>query len=289
MATPTPTPTPKPTAVTLDNSAPIDVGNKSKDVTGWAAASAAKYNTTGFNIPNMTGMQTGGDIYNAIEALAHSNKDQGNVWGPIRNILQQMTPYSKKERVSIWTTKDTSTLKTFIQSLNATNSTVNKANPLSLAQYVSAQTQAFKGTGSPLSTSTALTVPKVVSVPATADLAKVAQDAFSSTLGRSASPSEAADFAQKYQKLVLSYGDAKNDTKNASSFAPPVQPIDFQPNGQTAPAQPASAPIDSTAIMAPPTASVAASNYAAKANPTQASAQAAADGLNQFMSMLKGQ
>lgn len=254
----------------------------------WAAAAKASYDVTGLGLPNTpkNGQMTGDQIYQAINAMAATNNKN---WGGIRDILKNTIPgYTAKDLRLNWTNQDVTAVRSFITTLHNVNTTM-PSNQMSVAGFLNTTATNAKKSGVSFSTinSTQTTTP-VISVPAQADLTSAAQTAFATTLGRSASPAEAADFAKKYQDLVLSYGNAKVDAKKAAAFNAPANPIQFEQTGQTA-----SKPIKSTqlginAVEAPPTASIAAANYAAQQNPTEASAQAAADGLSQFMSMLKG-
>ena len=258
-------------------------GDTVKDPTKWAAASAATYDTTGMNIPGYPTQATGEQIRNAIQQLAINNKDNGKIAGPIRQILQNYAGnYTNKEKHLAWTSKDNSSLESWLGQLNGNNA-ANPSAPMSLAAWKTS----WQANPNYSNTNAVTTTP--YSIPAQPDLTAAAQTAFSSVLGRSASPQEAADFAKIYQELVQSYDSAKSNAKAGNAFAAPSTPIQFAESGQT-PASTAlpSDPSASTGLEAPPTPSVAASNFAAQTNPTQASAQSAADGLEQFLSMLKG-
>ena len=276
-------------------SAPTLGAGTGTDPSKWSVASAAKFDTTGMNIPGLTGYATGQQIKDALNQLALNNKDGGQVVGPIRQILIKYAGnYTTKETRLAWTAKDNSALESWLGLLNAHNA-VNPSAPSSLPQWQAL----YQGTNNPAHT-TALTTTNPVSttpyaIPAQPDLTDAAQKAFSAVLGRSASPQEAADFAQKYQELVKSYDSAKANAKAGNDFNAPQTPIQFAQSGQTsgevASGSDTSLPADpmaATGVEAPPTASIAASNYAAKVDPTEASAQAAADGLGQFLTMLKG-
>ena len=262
-------------------------GSSNGDPTGWSAAQKASIDTTGMGIPKMTGYKTGAEIFAAIESMAKTNSDQGKVWGKFRSVISSGQNYTSKDTQVSWAKKDINAVKSYLTNVNNYNTT-NPSNPVSLAGYVNLDVSSHKSSGLSISSSTNMkTVTPLVSVPAQADLIAAAQTAFAQTLGRSASPAEAADFAKKYQDLVLSYGNSKVDAKKAASFNAPANPIQFDQTGQT-PTAIKSTQAGINAVEAPPTASTAASNYAAQQNPTEASAQAAADGLSQFMSMLKG-
>ena len=284
-----PNPTNSPSSATTKvatsaDGAPALPGGTTKDPTKWASAGAATYDTTGMNIPDYPVSATGEQIKNAINQLAISNKDRGQVVGPIRQILENFaSDYTKQEKHFVWTNKDNATLESWLGLLNA-NNVVNPTQPKSLISWKTL----YQGNPGYGQTNAITTTP--YSIPAQPDLTSAAQTAFAQVLGRSASPAEAADFAKKYQQLVQSYDSAKQNAQAGNSFNAPQTPIQFAQSGQT-PASTAlpSDPLANTGLEAPPTPTIAASNFAAQSDPTAASAQAAADGLNQFMSMLKGQ
>lgn len=271
------------------NTPPALPGSTSGDATSWTAASKASFDTTGLGIPGLTGPQTGAQIFAAIESAATTNSDKGALWGSLRPLVAVGQGYTKKDSSVSWSSKDVTAVKDYIARINNYN-TVHPNAPVSIAGYMSLDKQSLQTSGTSLSltANTLTTTPNVI--PASADLASAAQQAFATTLGRSASPSEVADFTKKYQALVASYGTAKDMAKASMPFNAPSTPIQFEGGAQ---AGSTPAPISSTTsgvnnVISPPTAAIAASNYAAEQNPTEASAQAASDGLNQFMSMLKG-
>ena len=264
-------------------------GTSTADPTGWTAASKAELDTTGLNIPGLSGKATGAQIFAAIESAAKTNAGNGKIWGALRPLIAVGNSYTNAQAHVNWSSADVTALQKYIAAWNNYNTT-NPSTPATLGSWVNLTKNTTATTGASVGQTLNLVTTTPVSVPAQADLTSVAQQAFASTLGRSASPKEAADFAKKYQELILSYGSSKDLAKASQSFQAPSSPIQFQQSGQ---APQSSAPIPSmtsgvNAVTAPPTASVAASNYAAQTNPTEASAQAASDGLNQFMSMLKG-
>jgi len=171
----------------------------SKDPTGWPSTSIAQFDTTGMNIPGMTGPKTGAQILQAFNSLALNKNADKSAWGPVRAILQHMQSYTTKDRLTAWNTKDENTLKRFLGSLNATNATVNSAAPLSLAKFVSNEQQAFGITGTNLNQSQALTT-QLYSIPNKADLVASAVKNFPTVLGRTPTAQESADFASQYQK-----------------------------------------------------------------------------------------
>ena len=273
---------------------PGGLGGSGSDST-WAAARVDKFNVTGLGIPgHPSGFMTGDEIYQAVNALATNRKldPSGRIWSGIRNQLISTTNYTVKDLSYNWVPKDGIALKNVLTNLHNNN----KANPDSI-QTVSDALIGYKnntnknGLGA---TNNAIKAP--VSVPATADLVKAAAASASTVLNRTVTADEAKMFAKQYQDMVLNYENAKKGAKGESSFAAPAQPIQFQPEGQ--PAQPgAIAPNGATpktistssgALMEPPTASTAAENFLANQNPVEASAAAAAAGLGQFLTMLKG-
>jgi hypothetical protein len=261
-------------------------GSGSTD-SNWAAAAKASYDVTGLGLPNTpaNGQMTGDQIYQAFNAMAASNDKN---WSGIRDILKNTIPgYTAKDLKLNWTNQDVTATRDFITTLHNYNVTY-PTKQMGITAFLNTTAKQAQKSGVSFNTlnSTQTTAP-IITLPSQADLADTAQKAFATTLGRSASPAEVEDFAKKYQDLVLSYGNAKVDAKKNAAFNAPANPIQFDQTGQTP--QPIVNPVAATnAIEQPPTASLAAANYAAKQNPTEASAQAAADGLNQFMSMLKG-
>lgn len=271
---------------------PITIGTgaskTTKDPTTWAATQQASVDTTGLNIPGMTGMQTYAQLFQAIESDALHGSSGGKLWGRIRPILiAQAQNYTKKELATKgWLEKDTSGLRAFLTGLHNTNA-ISKTAPLTALSWIEQKANDVGTVGKTSFTAKPAPAP-IVPVSATSDLTAAAQSAFATTLGRSASPQEAATFAKAFQDAQNNFGQAKNDARKQNVFNPPAQPINFAQSGQAPIKPPASASTDTTGIMAPPTPTVAAANFAARTNSTNASAQAAADGLGQFLGMLKG-
>jgi len=270
------------------------VGGSGSDST-WAAARVDKFDVTGLGIPgHPSGTMTGDEIYQAINALATNRKldPSGKIWSGIRSTLVATTHYTIEDLNHNWVPKDKIALQNVLISLHNNN----KINPTA-TQTISDFLIGYKnntnknGLGA---TNNSIKTP--VSVPATADLVKAASASASTVLNRTITADEAKMFAKQYQDMVLNYENAKKGAKGESSFAAPAQPIQFQPEGQ--PAQPgAIAPNGATpktistssgALMQPPTPSTAAENFLANQNPVEASAAAAAAGLGQFLTMLKG-
>ena len=292
MATPSPKPTIKTGNAGVDGlNFPQLPGGGSTTDSNWAAASKATFDVNGFGLPNAPkdGMMTGDQIYQTLNAMAATNDSH---WGSIRAGLTSIKPnvYSTKDLKLNWTPADVSSVRDFLTTLHNVNVT-NPTKLQSLVGFFNTSLAYAKKSGVSFNTLNAVnTTP--ITVPAQADLTDAAQQAFSKNLGRSASPAEAADFAKKYQDLIASYGTAKYDAKKAQQFTQPGNPIQFAQTGQmpadvSAKAVPqiqSNVPV----LEQPPSAAIAASNFAARQNPAAASAQAAADGLNQFMSMLKG-
>ena len=272
-----------------------NLGGSDASNSTWTAAAKDTYDVTGLMIPgHLTGTMTGDQLYQALNAMAVNKKlDPSGTWSAVRKVLvKSVQGYNANNLKVNWSTQDVKAVKNFITSLHNNNST-DPTNKMSFttAMVNLSGTASAKGTG--IATA-GLTTP--ATVPATADLTSVAQTAFSKTLGRSASPQEAAQFAKQFQDMVLSYDNSKKSAKGEASFAAPTNPIQFQQNGQEAQptgvsANGSSAQKVSTTtggLQTPPSADIAATNFAANLNPTEASAQAAADGLGQFLTMLKG-
>ena len=261
-------------------------GNQQKS--GWTGAAAATFSTGGF-IPGKPSM-TGDEVLQAFNALAADNSP---TWSTFRDVLKNTIPgYNLKDLKSNWTSQDVSAIKNFLVTLNNRNTTFQGTDKgtLNIVAFANQTLANAKKTGSSFSTlnSTSTTTP-LIPIPSTADLMGDATTAFTKKLGRTPTQAEATDFAKKYQDLVLSYGNAKVSAKKNAAFEAPAQPISFQQQGTPASATMVKNPVAATnAIMQPPTSSTAAENFATRKSPTEASAQAAADGLNQFLTMLKG-
>ena len=123
-------------------------GNTVKDPTGWAATQKDTTDTTGLNIPNMTGMQTYASLFQAIQADALHGASGGHLWGTIRPILiAQSGNYTKKELASKgWLKKDGSGLQSFLVGLHNTNA-VSKVAPLSALAWINQKAHDVSTTG----------------------------------------------------------------------------------------------------------------------------------------------
>lgn len=279
-----------------------------KDPFTWTATRADTINVDGLGLSKK--VLTGDQAFAEIEKMAYQNPTQ---WAKIKLTLANMLAYNDGNTYtkathakayntnSPWSKADAQALQWALTQYHNINysgapATPSAASPTGLTgtaqtkpTFLSfAATTATKVKSTGYSTSTAASVPPLVPVHASADLTSAAQTAFAQTLGRSATPQEAQAFAKAFQDLENSYGQAKNDAKKQSVFSAPAQPIKFQQTGQSAiPAQ-NNVSTDQGALPVPPTPAIAAANFAAQTNPANASAQAAADGLGQFLSMLKG-
>lgn len=297
---------------TVKPAAPTNIPNpgaSNKDPYTWAATRDDTINVAGLGLSKPT--LTGDQAFAEIEKMAYANPAQ---WAKIKLTLANMLAYNDGSSYTkatfaeaynlhnVWSKADASAVQwalTQYHNVNyatagsgpsgtgtpagITGTAQNKPTFLSFTTTHAATTKA-----NGYATSTTPTVAPIVAVSATSDLTAAAQTAFATTLGRSATPQEAATFAKAFQDAQNNFGQAKNDAKKQSVFNPPAQTIDFAQTGQAPVKTPATASTDTTGIMAPPAPAVAAANFAARTNPTQASAQAAADGLGQFLSMLKG-
>ena len=269
-----------------------NIGGGGTTDSNWKAAANSTFDVNGLGLPNTPkdGLMTGDQIYQALNAMAANND---KAWGSIRNALQRavFAAYPKAQGHLNWSTGDVNSIRTMLTDLH----NINKTYPdkvQSVVGFLNSAVKNAKSSGLSFSTTNAVTTTTPVIVPAQADLTDSAQTAFAKVLGRSASPEEAADFAKKYQDLVASYGTSKYDAKKSKQFTQPGNPIQFAQTGQT-PADISGKAVPQIqnnvpVIEQPPSIATAASNYASQNNPAEASAQEAADGLNQFMSMLKG-
>jgi hypothetical protein len=285
----TPTPSPTPTADSGADNSFINLGGSGQQQSGWTGAASATFNLGGL-IPGYNKSMTGDQLLQAIQTLAHDNSPK---WTSFRNMLiNTQKGYTLSDLKANWTSQDVSSVKDYLVMLNNYNSTNKLLNkpPVDVNTFAVQTLDNAKKTGTSFSTLNATkTVTPVIPIPATADLAGDATTAFSKKLGRLPSPAESADFAKKYQDLVLSYGNNKVSAKANSAFEAPAQPIQFQQPGTTAAATKIKNPVAATnAIMQPPSSSVAAENYATNKNATEAGANALAGTVNNILSILKG-
>jgi hypothetical protein len=295
MSGTTPLPASKTTSKVPNSS---DLGGLLKDLgsgggkldTTWGAAAKGTYDISGLNLPNTPagGKVTGEQFYQLLQSAAQSHNP---AYAPIRQRLSYLIPgYTSKVGKFNFTSWDSNAIESWIKGMHSNNVT-NPTSPSTALSFLNTSTGKTSSSGLSYNVTNNIVNKYVAppSVPSTADLTDTAQQAFSKILGRSASPAEAQDFASKYQSLVQSYGDQKNQMKLSKSkdFTPIAQPIQFQQQGIN-PSQPAPTTVTTGANIAPPSAGIAAQNYAAQNNKTQASAQAVVDNLGGFLSMLKG-
>ena len=180
---------------------------KVKDPTGWAATQSATVDTTGLNIPNMTGMQTYANLFQAIQADALHGSSGGKLWGTIRPILiAQAGNYTKKELATGgWLKKDTSGLQSFLVGLHNTNA-VSKVAPLSAVSWITQKAQDVTSTGKV--TFAPKTVSKILSANTGATKAQQINDVLNNyviprakAIGSNATPAQLSAIANKV------YGD----------------------------------------------------------------------------------
>lgn len=262
----------------------MNLGGNTGSDSGWTAAMKASFDVSGLGIPgHATGSMTGDQIYQAFNAIAHSKNIKS--WLAIRAILKDTVPgYTAKDLKYNWTSQDSNALKQKLSELH--NASVSLGDKSTFKTYLVDQHTLATKSGINFATINAKTTkaPSLVSVPATPDLMKAANDAFTTTLGRAASPEEQAAFSKDFQSLVSQYASGKSKTTPAEFSPAPTQPTMGNPTPQVA--TPITLPAGQ--VMEPPNANVAAANYAAQQNPVNAHAQAAADGLQAFLGMLKG-
>lgn len=294
-------PSPTPTRVKLGSApitAPVDpdvaalaksLGNigstttTPKSVNTWDYVRQQKFDVTGLNIPgHPTGTMTGDEVLQALDALANKNP---SLWGQLRpNLYNSYPQYYNSKNIKVnWSTGDSSAIKMALTGIASTDSVYGTVTPI--ASLLKTKAVGNKNNGTAFSN--AVTKP-VVPLPATADLTQTAQDAFTKVLGRQATPQEADSFAKQFQHLVLSYGQDKANAKSQKQFQAPANPLGvLNPNSAgSVSAMPSASAV--TAIEQPPTASVAAGNYAAKLHPTDASAQALSDALGNVIKNIGG-
>lgn len=258
--------------------------------------SGATFDPSKFNAPYLNDLPanaTGEQVLQAFSRLA-ANPNTVGIWQSLRPkiaALGGVTLTKNDTNGKLWTGNDQKAIENWLGRVHYNNTDLSSAGAtytppdLNLAYNNGIKNiKTVSGTGtvgtSPTST--------LVTVHSSADLASAAQSAFETTLGRTATPKESAAFTSAFQSLENSYGQAKNDAKKQDVFNAPAQPIDFTAAGQKpAPAQ-NSVPTDTGAIQAPPTPAIAASNFAAKTNPNEASAQALSDALGNIIKNIGG-
>ena len=295
----TPTPKPSVTGAAATGTTNSDVKNLNftnidngggNQQSGWTGAAAATFSTGGI-VKGYDKPMTGDQLLQAFETMAHDNDPQ---WSSFRNMLINTIPgYNLKDLKSNWSSQDTTAVKQFLTTLNNYNTTKKmlKQPTLDVQAFAVQNLTNAKKTGTSFSTlnATSTTATPLIPVPATADLADVANKAFTTTLGRTPTAAESSDFAKKYQDLVLSYGNAKVSAKKNAAFEAKAQPVQFQEQGTPVAATTVKNPVAATnAIMEPPTVSTAASNYASNVNPVEAGANSLAGTVNNILSILKG-
>jgi hypothetical protein len=274
----------------------------STDYTSWTkTVSGAPFDMSNFPTLNTLGANaSGAQVLQALEKMAHStNSNDIKNWRAIRPTINFLggdpVKLSKGQVQNPWTSTDLQNVKSWLTGLHFDNTnlapvvagqkTSQPVAPKVFDSFAAAIPQA-KAYGS-VGVAKAVAAPPVVQVPATSDLTSIAQDAFVKTLGRAASPEEAAQFAQKFQSLAFDVGNAKNASRKQSSFNPVDQPIQFTQAGGTPANSPDSASKSTTPLQAVPNAGVAAENFAVRNNATQASSKGLDDLIGGFLNMAK--
>lgn len=293
-SSPTPTPTPtegSTTVVAAPNAGLINLGDYGAitDPLSWKAASKTKMRLDGL-FPGKLVM-TGEETFIALQKLSRSDPAR---WGSIRALLVAMHAYSGSKIPDFnanWTNADEYAIKNALTQFHIAN-IPNPTDPKIPGEFTvfspNAQTEIDKIKAEPksflafaqdyaISMKNNGYTPRAVkkyTVPATADLTTIAQDAATKSLGRALPPAEAAQFAKDYQALVMSYQKGQNNKSLQTAFSAPTNESVGLP-GKTPSAGGAAG-----AVMQAPDVGVAATNFALKANP----AQAAATGLDNAMS-----
>lgn len=191
----------------IPSTTPIGGTKTPKDPTTWSATQNELIDTTGLNIPGMTGMQTYAHLYQAIQADALHGSSGGALWGQIRPILiAQSGSYTKKELASKgWLKKDSSGLQDFLTGLHNTNA-ISKTAPLSAQAWIAQKANDVATTGTV--TFKPNTTPKILSAKTGATTAQQIQDVLNNyviprakALGSNATPAQLNAIANKV------YGD----------------------------------------------------------------------------------
>lgn len=286
---------PKPSGTTVENQG----GTKTVDNLSWAAARLADIDLSGLGFagkPVMTGEQA----FVAFQKLAKT--DPGR-WSQIRFLLLNMHAYSGTKMPNFeanWTSADEYAIKNAITEYhidNMPNPTDPVPTNLGRAVGLGYDVKKMLGNDGPkpflnFAMATADSVgkngykPDVVktphyAVPATADLQEVAKQQFLKANGRYPTSAESSDFAAKFQALALSYGKGQNNPSLQTAFSAP------DPASVGLPASPVATPATPAGqVMEPPSAGVAATNFALKAHPNQAASNGMNDAISTWLNNL---
>jgi hypothetical protein len=261
--------------------------SKSKSDIGWGATAQSTMPTDGLGIPgHLTGPLTGEQLYEAVKSAFQTGSAAG---GNIRARLSQFIPgFTTKVAGSKWSAWDDRAIKDWLESVH-TNNAINPNSQWTPATALQIRQKSAGGSGTAYNITNNIRYtlpPAVVRAPATADLDAIAQKAFSTTLGRNATPAESALFTKQFQDLALSIGNSKNASKKLNTFAPVADPTSLLPVGQKP--LPVVGQVAKTAdtLQSLPDPGVAASNFAANSSPNEAQGQKIVSGVQTFLSAL---
>ena len=293
-ATASPSPSPKATAASGIPIAPggsgiinLDPFGAVTDPLSWRAASTAKMDVSGL-FPGQS-IMTGNEVFIALQKL--SQRDPGR-WGSVRALLVAMHSYSGTKEPNFnanWTSADEYAIKNALTQFNISN-IPNPADPPAgrapnSGMPINVTPKSFLGFAQDYANSmkTSGYSPAAVrkyTVPATADLVSIARESATKALGSPLNPAEEADFAKKFQSLILSYQKGKTDKKLQTAFSAPTNESVGLPGKTPAVGAPAGA------TMEAPNANVAATNFALKANPNQAASNGMNDAIGTWLANL---
>lgn len=249
----------------------------------WADTAKHSIDLSGLGLSDS--ILTGQQALAAIENLAHTNPAQ---WGAIRTLIANSGAYGAHKpdfsKLTNWSSTDLNAVKNALIYYHAgvgVTPTTKTQDQVGIGPIATAKPSFLQFTQQSAAALPSGAIPskkvKLISLPSTDDLNAVAHKAFVDATGFNPTPAQAADFAQKFQGLLLSYGKGQNNPQAQQDFAPPA-------NVSAPMANPAVPPAPSGTVIEPPSASVAAQNFALKANP----ATSASHGMNEAISLWLG-
>jgi hypothetical protein len=280
----------------IGNSGFQDFSAGGKAPESWSSASAAIFNAT--NLPGLAQLGVSVTGQNLLQGAVQLSVHNPGAFGQLKSLLMHSNAYgnlTSKQSAGIlgnhvWNAKtDEAAFKSFLGTQNllavpaATG--VTRIAP-DLGGALASNKTNNAASGNTYITNRLILPPAVVRAPATADLDAIAQKAFSTTLGRNATPAESALFTKQFQDLALSIGNSKNASKKLNTFAPVADPTSLLPVGQKP--LPVVGQVAKTAdtLQSLPDPGVAASNFAANSSPNEAQGQKIVSGVQTFLSAL---
>ena len=299
---PTPSPTPSPTLVQDPSLAPlgsISSFTSSGTKQGQFDIGSNKYNVSGLNLPKeATGGLTELDADQFIKALQITADKAPNVWAGIQYAMYKANYYgSSMPTIGKWdptSNADLNATKSFMTQL-----TVHNAADPTIAAPVTTFLQDQENMAIQVGGNSIRSQIAKVQVPNTTDLSYIADKAFRDALGMPATDKQRKAFAASYQSQIMSA--ARMSQAAATPPPPAVGPITPTMPGATG-STPAATPtldqnlqsanfnpsVGMAAVQSAPDVNVAATEFARKADPTQAGVQGLNSALDSWFKSLGG-